>query len=73
MVTALLKFNGFVKKVKMQTPLQEYREIVRGRLTISSLQDLFHPNQPNSPKVIVFEWKNQIGKYTHEYTLKEIV
>jgi len=70
-ITAYLRFNGFESKIKTEF-LPEIRTIVTLPMTISFLQEAFVPNSPNRHPVLVFEWKKQLTKYTHEYSLKEI-
>ena len=71
-ITAYLRFAGFERKMKIER-LPEIRIPITLPLTISYLQEGFFPDSPNRHPVLVFEWKRQLTKYTHEYSLKEII
>jgi len=71
-ITAYLRFNGFEKRVKLSEFLQEYREVVKQYIPVDyssseTLMDIAHR------KMLVFEWRRQLTKFTHEFTLKEII
>ena len=72
MITAILKMGILNGKMRLVKPTEEIRIPVVEALTISFLQEAYVPNSPNRHKVLVFEWKRQTKKYTHEYLLKRI-
>ena len=71
-ITAYLRFEGFERKMKIEWS-REIRIPIALPLIISYLQEGFFPSSPNKHPVLVFEWKRQLTKYTHEYSLKEII
>ena len=67
-ITAYLRFSGFERKMKIEL-LREIR--IQIALHISAnFEKNFNYNK--TTPVLVFEWKKQLTKYTHEYYLKEI-
>ena len=69
-ITAYLRFSGFERKMKIEL-LREIR--IQIKLPISANFDKnFNYNILKKTPVLVFEWKKQLTKYTHEYYLKEI-
>jgi hypothetical protein len=71
-ITAYLRFDGFEKKILLREVIPIYREIVTLPTSISFFQEAFVPDSPNKHPVLEFEWRKQLTKYTHEYSLKEI-
>lgn len=67
MIVAKLRFNGFEKTVRLVYLLPDIHVVVA--LPVKYEPD---PMKLSTSPVMVFEWKKQIGKYTHEYQLKEI-
>lgn len=72
MIIAILDFNIFKGKIKMPERLPEIRIPVTLPLTIDWLHEAFTPDSPNKHPLLIFEWYEQVGRFTHKYRLKDI-
>lgn len=71
-ITAILDAGTLKGKVKIPTIQREIKIVLTTPTTVSFLQEAFVPDSPNRHKVMTFEWREQLKKYIHRYTLKEI-
>jgi ethanolamine transporter EutH len=73
MITAKLICGELRGKIKIMKPRQEIKMFVALPVSAFNVLGDCLSSSSNRKQVLVFEWRKQTGKYTHEYSIKEII